>query len=165
MNVFAAILNTDQKTVHLSTTTHPANMSFTLTVSNVTDLAQPANVIEPSTTYDYTYQPDDHISPLVLNAVVWDETHVDVTFSEPIDRHCAENENNYAIDKGIAIIEAILESNRTVVHLITIPHQKGETYTLTVNNITDVAPTPNMIAKDSKIQYDYTYQDLAPPKI
>ena len=165
VNVLAAILNTDQKTVHLSTTTHPANMTFTLTVNNVTDRAQPANVIEPNTTYDYAYRPDDYTPPRIIGAVAWDETHVDVTFSEPIDRPGAENENNYAIDKGIAIIEAVRDSNRTVVHLTTTPHQTGETYTLTINNITDLAPTPNEIAPDSKIQYSYTYQDLAPPEI
>jgi hypothetical protein len=165
VNVLVAILNTNQKTVHLSTTTHSANLTFTLTVNNVTDRAQPANVIEPNTTYDYSYRPDDHSPPTLISAVAWDETQVDVNFSEPIDRYSAEDENNYAIDKGIVVIEALLDTNKTVVHLTTTPHQTGEMYTLTVNNITDRAPTPNEIAPASKIPFSYTYQDLAPPEI
>ena len=165
VNVLAAILNTDQKTVHLSTSTHPANMTFTLTVNNVTDNAQPANMIKPNTTDDYAYQPDDQTAPTITSAVAWNETQVDVTFSEPIDRQHAEDENNYAIDKGIVIIEAILDSNKTTVHLTSTPHQTGETYTLTINSIIDLAPQPNEIAPDSKIQYSYTYQDLIPPEI
>jgi len=165
VNVLVAILNTDQKTVHLSTTTHPPNMTFTLTINNVTDRAQPRNVIAPNTTYDYDFRPDDQTPPTITNVVAWDDTHVDVTFSEPIDRNGAEDENNYSIDKGIVIIEAILDSNRMVVHLTTTPHQTGETYTLTVNNITDLAPQPNEIAPDSKFQYNYTYQDLIAPEI
>jgi hypothetical protein len=165
VNVLVAILDINQKTVHLSTTTHQANLTYTLTVNNIKDVAQPANVIEPNSTYDYTYQPDDNILPTIIGIVARDETHVDVTFSEPIERQNAEQENNYMIDKGIAIIEALLDTNKSMVHLVTSVHRTGETYTLSVSNLKDLAPNPNVIAPNSKIQYIYTFQDRESPKI
>lgn len=165
VNVLVAILDINQNTMHLSTTTHQANMTYTLTVNNINDLAKPANVIKPNTTYDYTYHPDDQASPTIVGAVAWDETHVVVTFSEPIERESAEQEDNYVIDKGIAIIEALLDTNKSIVHLVTSSHQTGETYTLSASNLKDLAPNPNVIAPNSKIQYNYTFQDRESPKI
>lgn len=165
INVLVAILDINQKTVHLSTTSHQANISYVLTVNNIVDLAQPPNVIQPNSSYDYEYQPNDNIPPQLVSAETMDETHVDVSFSEALDRESAEDESNYRIDKGIVIIEAQLDSNKTIVHLVTSTHQTGETYTITVNNIKDLAPNPNTIASNSTMQYVYVYQDREPPQI
>lgn len=165
INVLVVILDINQKTVHLSTTTHQANNTYILTINNIHDLAPIPNVIKPNSAYEYTYQPDDNTPPLIIGAEVIDETHVDIIFSEPLDRESAEQENNYNINKGISIIEALRDANKKVVHLITTPHQTGETYTITVNNIKDLAPNPNVIAPNSKIQYTYIYQDRKSPKI
>jgi len=165
VNVLVAILDMNQKTVHLSTSTHHANTNYILTVNNIYDQAQPPNMIDPNTTYEYRYQPDDHTPPQIVGAETIDDTHVDIIFSEAIDRASAEDENNYVITKGIAIIEALLDTNRLIDHLITTAHQTGENYTLIVNNIKDLAPNPNVIAPNSRIQYTYTYQDRNPPEL
>ncbi len=165
VNVLAAILDIDQKAVHLSTTAHPANLTFTLTVNKIKDQAQPPNEIAANSVYSYSYHPDDHVPPTIVGAFAPDENHVDITFSEPIDRESAESENNYTIDKGITVIEALLDPNQTVIHLTTTAHQTAETYTITINQIKDLASNPNMIAQDSKVQYTYTFQDREPPQI
>ena len=165
VNVLVAILDMNQKIVHLSTTAHQPNIVYTLTISNVADLAPSPNIIAPNTIYNYTYQPDDHTPPEILEAEVIDSTHLRITFSESIDRESAELENNYSIDKGVSIIEALLDSNKMSVHLTTTAHQSGENYTLTVNHIKDHAPIPNEIVADYKIQYNYIYQDREPPKV
>ncbi len=165
INVLVAILDMNQTTVHLSTTTHQANSSYILTVNNILDLAQPSNVIQPNSSYDYEYQPNDKISPQIISAEAMNETHVDVSFSEALDRESAEDERNYSINKGIVIIEAQLDTNKKIVHIVTTAHQTGETYTITVNNIKDLAPNPNIIASNSSVQYIYVYQDREPPQI
>lgn len=165
INVLVAILDMNQKTVYLSTTKHQANNTYFLTVNNIRDLAQPQNIIEPNSIYDYTYQPDDHNPPQIVGAEAMDETHVDITFSEAIDRESAEQENNYRINKGIAIIEALLDTEKKIVHIMTTPHRTGETYTITANNIKDLAPNPNIIASNSVVQYIYIYQDRERPQL
>ncbi len=165
VKVLVAILDINQTTVHLSTTAHVANMIYELTVNNIKDLAQPPNVIKSNSSYRYAYYPDDHTPPTIVHAVALDEYHVDVSFSEMIDRESAENKNNFLIDKGITVVEAKLDTNKRTVHLTTSAHQTGETYTLRVKNIKDLSPNANTIADNAQIQYVYVYQDREPPRL
>lgn len=165
VKVLVAILDVTQTTVHLSTTAHTANLTYKLTVNNVKDLAQPANVITSNTTYHYDYHPDDHTPPTIVTAMALDEYHVDVTFSEMIARETGENKNNYHIDKGIVVVDAKLDTNKRTVHLTTSAHQTGESYTLQVKNIKDLSPNANIIADNAKIEYVYVYQDREAPRI
>ncbi|MDZ7356744.1 MAG: Ig-like domain-containing protein [candidate division KSB1 bacterium] len=165
VKVLVAILDINQTTVHLSTTVHAANLSYEIRVSNIRDLASPANVINPNSSYRYDYYPDDHIPPTIVNAVAVDEYHVDVTFSEMVARETAENKNNFQIDKGIIVVEAKLDTNKRIVHLTTSAHQTGETYTLRAKNIKDLSPNANVIADNAQIQYLYVYQDREAPRL
>jgi len=165
VNVLVAILNINLKTVHLSTTTHEANINYTITINNVLDRANPANKIISDSQYDYIYQPDDNIPPQIIRAEAINGTSVDIIFSEALDRESAEQRGNYQISGGISIIQAALDQNRKTVHLTTTAHESGKSYSVTVNNVKDLAPTPNKIQPNSKVEYLYIYQDTEPPKI
>ena len=77
---------------------------------------------------------------------------VEIVFSEAVEQISAEDVNNYSIDNGISISQAILY-NLDTVHLTTSAHSVGKTYTIVINNIKDRASTPNIIAANSTSTY------------
>jgi len=163
--VLVAILDNDQKTVHLSTTSHLAGGNYVLTINNIIDLAQVPNTIVSNSTVSYSYNPDDTARPLISLTESIDATHVRLTFSESLDRESAELENNYKINKGVSVIEAVLDATSRIVELVTSAHISGEMYVLTVNNVKDQAPVANIIAANSTVEYTYIYQDREPPQV
>ncbi len=165
INVLVAILDNNQKTVHLSTTTHSAGGSYVLTVNNILDIAQTPNMIAANSTAAYSYNPSDSDPPELLQVESVDATHVRLTFSESLDRESAELENNYKVNKGVSVIEALQDEDLNIVQLVTTAHTSGETYTITVNNVKDLAPEPNIIAENTSLEYTYIYQDDDPPQI
>lgn len=165
VNVLVAILDINLKTVHLSTTTHEANITHTITINNIFDRANPANKIVSNSHYDYIYQPDDTIPPQLIRAEAMTGTSVALIFSESLDRESAEQESNYQINNGIGIIQALLDQDQKTVHLTTSAHESGKSYTVIVDNIKDLAPNPNKIEPNSKVEYVYIYQDREAPKI
>lgn len=163
INVLVAILDINLKTVHLSTSSHQANMSYTVTVNNVLDRALPPNKIKSGSVFSYIYQPDDKEPPQLLSAEPTDGTHLLLTFSEPLDRSSAEQEANYFINNGIGILNAKLDTGLVSVRLTTTMHQNGKTYKLTVHGIIDRSPNANAIVGEQSAQYTYFYQDKEPP--
>ena len=73
-----------------------------------------------------------------------------VTFSEPLIAVTATNATNYAIAPGVTISAATFGADNRTVVLTTSPLTRGVTYTLTVNNLRDLAGTPNTIAPDAQ---------------
>lgn len=165
VNVLVAILDLNLKTVHLSTSTHQPNNTHTITISNVKDRATPSNTIAANSQYSYLYQPNDNTPPQLIRAEAISGTSVVLEFSESLDRESAELESNYVINEGIRIIQSILSVDQKTVNLTTSAHENGKSYTATVNNIKDLAPTPNKIASNTKVNYVYIYQDKESPKI
>ncbi|MFZ5516339.1 MAG: FlgD immunoglobulin-like domain containing protein [Candidatus Zhuqueibacterota bacterium] len=163
--VLVAILDNDQKTVHLSTTSHLAGGNYVLTVNNIMDMAQVPNSILPNSIVSYSYNPDDTAPPQISLTESVDATHLRLTFSEALDRESAELENNYKINKGVSVIEAVLDASAKIIQLVTTAHTSGETYVLTINNVKDQAPAPNAIAANTTAEYTYIYQDVEPPQV
>ncbi|MCD6462046.1 MAG: lamin tail domain-containing protein, partial [Thermoplasmata archaeon] len=95
----------------------------------------------------------DTTPPRIEQCVATDLTHVEITFSEPVNKTDAENTSNYAIDGGLSVISAVLDSELTTVNLTTSTQTEGQTYTLTVNNINDTASPPNTIAPNSQATF------------
>jgi predicted amidohydrolase len=85
-----------------------------------------------------------------------DPAKVTVVFSEPVAQAGAETKANYSIDNSITVSSALLNADLKTVTLTTSTLSKGITYTLTVNNITDRAQSPNTIVSDSKKSFSYT---------
>ncbi|MCA9732818.1 MAG: T9SS type A sorting domain-containing protein [Deferribacteres bacterium] len=78
-----------------------------------------------------------------------------VNFSEPVDSVLAESISNYAIDNGAVINAAKISAQKANV-LLSVTGLTPETdFTLTVNNITDLATVPNTIASDTKALFQF----------
>jgi len=90
-------------------------------------------------------------------------TTVDVKFSEWIALDAASTLGNYSINGGISVQAIKVDSDSGRVFLTVSPLTLGNTYTLTVNNITDGASIPNAIAANS--QLSFIAQSYAPLNI
>ncbi len=85
----------------------------------------------------------DVSGPTILDVMAaGNPTLVSVTFSEPLERGSAETASNFSIDPGISILQAALQSDGVTVLLATTPLAEGVSYTLTVNNVLDLALNP-----------------------
>jgi hypothetical protein len=80
-----------------------------------------------------------------------------VVFSEPVEETSATSVRNYGINNGIKVYGASLGSDQKSVTLTTSSHIEG-TYTLTVNDIEDLASIPNVIAVGTTVSYNYVNQ-------
>ena len=109
----------------------------------------------------------DTISPQISSVQAQGTpTQAVVTFSEYVEQASAETASNYAIDNGVTVSAAGLGDDGRTVTLTTAPLTQGITYTLTVNNVVDLASNP--IATDSQKQFQYniitdSFQDGVAP--
>jgi hypothetical protein len=147
ISVVSALLSGSQVT--LTTTAHVSG-AYTVTVNNVTDLA--GNVINPNfKTANYNYSSGDVTPPQVISAVLTSSTQLVINFSETLNSITAQNKNNYLISNSISVLSAVLSG--TQVTLTTSAHVSGA-YTVTVNNVTDLAG--NVIdPQHNSTQYQY----------
>lgn len=85
--------------------------------------------------------PVDEAPPAIQGITVVNAQQVDVLFDEPLDPLSAQVAVNYALAPAVGISEALWEGgNPSSVRLsFTAPLQNGTSYTLTVNNVQDLA--------------------------
>lgn len=74
-----------------------------------------------------------------------------VVFSKPVAPVSATSLGNYAINNGAAISSAVMAASPDTVLLRTTGVAVGTAYTITVNNVQDLASSPNVIAANSTI--------------
>lgn len=161
MTIGEARLQSDQRTVRLTTSLHQNGHSYILTVRNIADLAEPPNIMRSPIQWAYTYHEDDREPPKIVDGHLEDITHLHLLFSEPITPESAESRDNYRISDGIVVNSAILQSDQRRVVLVTTPHQLNHQYTLTVNGIRDQSPFQNVIQPNST--FHYVKQGQVPP--
>jgi len=95
---------------------------------------------------------EDVTPPEVVSAALLDSVTLKIIFSEPLEQSGAQNKNNYSITNGIDVLSASLSG--TEVTLTTSDHSPG-TYTVTANNVTDLAG--NLIdPNNNSAEYEYT---------
>ena len=103
-----------------------------------------------------TQNPDSDVTtPLVNSASGASHNLALVEFSEPMDPVEAENRSNYVIGDGVAVLEATLSRNGRTVLLHTDDRPPGESYSMDVTGVTDVAGNP-MAAYSGTIQIGAT---------
>ncbi len=78
---------------------------------------------------------------------------IEVAYNEPVNPTTAEDINNYSISNGITISMVTLNSDQKTVKLNTNTHTTGGTYTVTINNIKDLAPDQNVMLPNSNKSY------------
>lgn len=88
--------------------------------------------------------PVDVTPPEILNLVAVDELNLDVLFNEPVEELTSEDINNYDLIPFNGVAQAERDAvDLALVHLtLGLPMSNGNTYTLTVNGVADLAGNP-----------------------
>ncbi|MBZ0183506.1 MAG: carbohydrate binding domain-containing protein [Melioribacteraceae bacterium] len=100
ITVNSAQLSQNQMQILLKTSSHNYNQTYTVVVSNLTDLA--GNVINQNAdSFNYSISaPSDVIPPNLVDAQLSNPTTLRLSFSEGLEKMSAENVNNYQITDG-----------------------------------------------------------------
>jgi hypothetical protein len=93
---------------------------------------------------------EDTTPPILTNATAESETTVKLSFSEAVEEISAENLANYSITNLTIDAVELLPSNSSVL-ITTSAQTEEETYTITVNNVQDLAE--NIIEANSTINF------------
>jgi hypothetical protein len=163
--ITAAALQSDQRSVLLTTGAHASGQNYSLTIRNISDLAMPPNVMGLPVSINYAYQASDVTPPAVISAVAIGRNTVSVLFNEAVGSASAQNIANYTIRPAIQITGASLLSDQKTVQLATGDHASGQNYALTVRNVSDLASTPNVMTAPATINYVYQAEDTTPPRL
>ena len=98
--------------------------------------------------------------PTIAQVLNLGPTTLQVTFSEPVAPATATTAGNYAVSGSIGVSGAAMGSDTRTVLLTISALTFGNSYTLTVNNVTDAASIPNVILPNS--QRTFVAQPFAP---
>jgi hypothetical protein len=156
IQVLSARLDESRQIVRLQTTTHQPDMIYLLTINGVRDASANHNPVAAKTSYSYAYEPLDETGPTIIRVELRDESHLRIFFSEILDRDSAGDIENYTIDNGIQVLQAVPDVTGQVVDLETTTHTAGTIYLLVVNHIKDASSAGNEILPNSS--YTYVYQ-------
>lgn len=156
--------------VHLETSTHQAQVQYTIRVTGLRDRAPVANTIKKPVTGTYTYVPPDVTPPQLLDGKLQGANLLELVFSEPLEVSSAENRNNYQIDPYVEVLNVTLDpSSPNKVFLETTAHIPGVAYSINVRNVRDRAPLPNTISPSTWWSYSMaaagTFADRTPPAL
>ncbi len=116
-----------------------------------------------ATSFTVTTTPD--LTKPTATAKFVDATHVEITYSENVDKATAENAGNYTLKTGndtIAISAAVQKADDAKVVTLTTATMNGGTYTLTVKNVKDTSVAANVIDETT---LTFTGTDKVPPVI
>ncbi|HOT98412.1 MAG TPA: Ig-like domain-containing protein [bacterium] len=167
--VQSARLQSDGKSVVLTTTSHTAGTAYLLAVKGVKDLGIPRNVLAAGSTLAYTAPggtaDSDTDPPTITLARLTSPTTLSVYFSEPLDPASATALDHYHISSSVSVLSATLGSAGNVVQLTTSAHAAGQNYILTVNNVCDRSTQKNPLLPNSYYSYAYDPEDLIGPTI
>ena len=105
----------------------------------------------------------DSNRPTISRVLNLGATSLEVTFSEPVSPATATVPGNYNLNGGISVTGAAMGGNTRTVILTVSTLTLGNSYTLTVNNVSDAASIPNVIAANSQISF--VAQPFAPQTV
>jgi hypothetical protein len=134
----ASLSSSDNATVVLTTSSQAENTGYTLTVNNIKDTSTAGNTIAANTTKAFTSAVIYIVAAGALVETNGTTFDVGVTFSGPIDPASATTVANYTLSAG-TISGATYFAGSPGVVLKTAGLTVGNSYTVTVNNLTDLA--------------------------
>ncbi|HEY5912170.1 MAG TPA: hypothetical protein VJA21_16320, partial [Verrucomicrobiae bacterium] len=142
----ADILDATHKVLNLSPVHYSDNNAkFKCRVSNAVNTVT-------STEATLTVIQDTTKPTVVKAAATTTGSQVIVTFSEPVT-DTALTPSNYAIDKGVGVL-AVTRLDASRVALTTTAMAEGQSFTLTINGVTDTASSPpNSIAANTQVTF------------
>ena len=86
-----------------------------------------------------TYAVNDVTSPEIISASLLDSIKLEILFSEPVESSSALNISNYSITNGINVLSGFLSTDNNKLTLNTTPHTFAQQYTITINDVRDLA--------------------------
>jgi hypothetical protein len=113
-----------------------------------------------STQATLTVQADTTRPTIVSASPLGDSEAVTVLFSEGVEQASGTLRSNYSINNGVTISSASFAGDNRTILLRTSPMVAGVTYTLTVNNVRDLATTPNTISPNSQTTFSFDFTPL-----
>ncbi|PIU61132.1 MAG: hypothetical protein COS84_11545, partial [Armatimonadetes bacterium CG07_land_8_20_14_0_80_40_9] len=161
LTVAAAQLQTDKTKVKLTTSAQEYKTPYTITISNVEDLA--GNPIPPGSNVGFVGKAQDSTPPTVVSAQALGNTQVEVVFNEELDMSSVEIAGNYAITggDGLTVLSASLQADNKTALLTTSVQNETVLYTVTAANVMDLYE--NVIAGSNSA--DFKGGDIIPPKL
>lgn len=97
----------------------------------------------------------DQTKPGIADGNIDNKNKIRITFNEVMDRPSVETPANYAINNGISINDVFLTGDKKTVVLTTSDMSQTTDYTVTINNVKDIAASPNEININSQITLTY----------
>jgi len=153
IQIIAAQLDSNQQTVHFQTTEHRTDRLYAIKVNQIRDSSPFENRVSYGMEYTYLYQPPDRIPPIIRTVEVIDNTHINIIFSEKVDKRSAELPGNYIINSGVQVLEAQLALTDNKVRLLTTPHVLDKINSLSIKGVRDCSINANEIDDFSSFQY------------
>ncbi len=130
LSITDAELDESGTVVTLTTSEQNSSKSYRLTVSGVEDTW--GNTMNRKV---FGFVPDKSNASAVVLAISGNE--IQVTFTKKMDKVSAEDIDNYSINNGLEVIDAILDGTGKNVTLITEKQTQRTLYTLTISNVYD----------------------------
>ena len=110
--------------------------------------------------YDVPSAPIDTIPPDLLNAQLLNSSTLLLRFSEELEVNSAINISNYKINNSITIESAEIQNEKSKVILHTTEHIYGNSYNITVKDISDTSG--NMLNESFTLQYFNDIDNIPP---
>jgi hypothetical protein len=110
----------------------------------------------------------DTVAPTVTGVFNVGPTNVEIVFSKPVAVTNATNVANYVFTNGLAIAGAALSMDGFTVTLTSAPLVYGSNYGIVINNIRDLASTPNTIASNTLASFTaspFASEDIGSPVV
>ncbi|MDZ7290150.1 MAG: fibronectin type III domain-containing protein [candidate division KSB1 bacterium] len=165
VTVTGAKLESDAKTVTLTTSAHAIGVNYTLTIRGIADRAPVPNVMTQAASFNYVFSSVDRTPPTIVSFRAVTQQTLEVVFDEAVSSTTAQNSANYTITPGITIQSAKLQQDTRTVVLTTSLHAVDVNYTLTIRSIADRASTPNIMSQPAAFNYSFHAVDNTPPAV
>jgi hypothetical protein len=110
----------------------------------------------------------DTTRPTLVSALNFGPTTIRLIYSEVMAVPGATNAANYGVNNGVSVNSVTFGPDNQTVLLTTSPLTFGNAYTITVNNVTDRARTPNAIWPNSSLTFtavEYAPWDIGAPPL
>lgn len=157
ISVSAVSLNSS--IITLTTSPHTTG-NYTVTINNVRDLSGNL-ILSSSNSANYNYSVNTDVTPpTLLSAQIMEANELVLDFSEAISVNQIGNPNNYTITGGVRVLGASLSESGRRLFLTTTNQDTNRIYSITVNNIQDLAG--NVISSTNNSTF---YKLLAIPSI
>lgn len=118
----------------------------------------------PGTLQNLNYLINNDVTPPeILSASLLDSAKLEILFSESMETSSVLNISNYSINNGVSVISGYLSTNQNKITLNTTSHTAGQQYTVSVNNVRDLAGN-NLSSNHNTANYVFL-SDVTSPQV